>query len=134
MSRAIRNVTFRRKVPIIPALSVIITSVARQGSKTNRPTAVGQVPPERAASAAPIERPVSKVPKGDPTSHVPAQHVARVPAPHPIGPPPNPRKPKLVRDVRGGVLRDLFELFPDLPRPPRARARVPPRRRRRQGL
>jgi len=32
---------------------------------------------------------------------------------------PNPTTPKLVRDVRGGALKDLFEIFPDLPRPPR---------------
>jgi len=48
-----------------------------------------------------------------------------------IKPPPNPRKPRLVRDVHGNELRDLFEMFPDLPRPARRAARVPPRQRRR---
>ena len=91
---------------------------------------MGQVPPERPRSSVPRERPVGKVPKGDPMAHVPAPHVARVPAQRQVGPPPNPRKPKLVRDVHGGVLRDLFQLFPDLPRPPRPRARVPLRLRR----
>jgi hypothetical protein len=108
--------------------------VARHGFNTKGPAAIGQVPPERAASRAPIERSVSKVPKGDPIAHVPAQHIARVPDQHPVGPPPNPRKPKLVRDVGGGVLGDLFELFPDLPRPRRPRARVPLRRPRRLRL
>jgi hypothetical protein len=130
MSRAITKGTVRRKVPIIPALSAIITGVARHGTKTARPTVVGQVPPERAASPAPIERPVAKVPKGHRMVHVPVQRVARVPAQHAMGPPPNPRKPKLVRDIGGGVLRYLFALFPDLPRPRRPGPRVPARFRR----
>jgi hypothetical protein len=49
-----------------------------------------------------------------------------------IGSLPNPRKPQLVRDVHGNELMDLFQLFPDLPRPPRRAPRVPlrnPRRR-----
>jgi hypothetical protein len=47
-----------------------------------------------------------------------------VPAPRPVGPVPNPKKPKLVRDVHGGDLLDLFVIFPELPRPryPRPRA------------
>ena len=65
-----------------------------------------------------------------PAPHVPVSHIARVPAPHLIGPLPNPRRPKLVRVVRGGVLGDLFEFFPDLPRPFRPPARVPLRLRR----
>jgi hypothetical protein len=77
---------------------------------------------------------MSRVPKSDPITHVPKSHVARVPPQHPLGPPPNPRRPKLVRDVRGGVLGDLFALFPDLPRPVRPRARVPLRRLRRLRL
>jgi len=62
---------------------------------------------------------------------------ARPPKPtHPprergVGKPPNPRKPGLVRDVHGNELKDLFQLFPDLPRPPRRAARIPARRRRR---
>jgi hypothetical protein len=121
--------TVRRKVPIIPGLSVIITIVAHRNS-TPKPMTAGPVPPERRRSAVPRERAVAQVPNGDPMSHVPAphvpaRHVARVPRPHQVAAPPNPRKPKLVRDVHGGVLGDLFQLFPDLPRPPRPRARVP---------
>jgi hypothetical protein len=44
---------------------------------------------------------------------------------------PNPRKPQLVRDVHGNELKDLFDFFPDLPRPVRKAARVPARRTRR---
>jgi hypothetical protein len=52
---------------------------------------------------------------------------ADVPKERGIGRTPNPRKPKLVRDVHGNELKDMFALFPDLPRPPRRVARVPPR-------
>jgi hypothetical protein len=44
-----------------------------------------------------------------------------------VGAVPNPRKPGLKRDVHGNELRDLFQLFPDLPRPRRKVARVPAR-------
>ena len=50
----------------------------------------------------------------------------------PLGKHPNPRKPKLKRDIGGNELKDLFAMFPDLPRPHRAAARVPKRRPRRQ--
>ena len=43
---------------------------------------------------------------------------------HPVSPPPNPRRPRLVRDVHGGELQDLFEVFPDLPWAPRPRHQV----------
>lgn len=42
---------------------------------------------------------------------------------------PNPRRPRLVRDIGGNELRDLFAFFPDLPRPVRPTARLPVRRR-----
>jgi hypothetical protein len=45
-----------------------------------------------------------------------------------VGPPPNPRKPRLVPDIHGNELRDLFEFFPDLPRPRRPHGRMPLRR------
>lgn len=84
---------------------------------------VTRVPPRRAMQPVPIERPVARVPKGDPLSHVPAPHVARAPAQHPVSPPPHPRRPRLVREVPG-VLQDLFDVFPDLPWPPRPHHRV----------
>ena len=37
---------------------------------------------------------------------------------------PNPWRPPVVRTASGSVLNDLFAFFPDLPRPPRPRARV----------
>ena len=46
-------------------------------------------------------------------------HVTRPPKPHGVGPPPNPRRPKVVRDVDGGALLDLFRIFPELPWPRR---------------
>jgi hypothetical protein len=39
-----------------------------------------------------------------------------------VGKPPNPRKPRLVRDVDGAGLNDLFVVFPDLPWPRRQAA------------
>jgi hypothetical protein len=91
---------------------------------------LGELPPRRGAASVPAERRVADVPKGDPMSHTPPAGVARVPVRGPVAPPPNPRRPKLVRDVHGGALLDLFEFFPDLPRPPRPTARVPLRLRR----
>jgi hypothetical protein len=35
----------------------------------------------------------------------------------PSGAVPNPRRPRMVRDISGRFLLDLFRLFPDLPRP-----------------
>jgi len=48
--------------------------------------------------------------------------------PPPNGLVPNPRRPRLVPDIHGNELMDLFVFFPDLPRPARPRARVPLRR------
>jgi len=60
----------------------------------------------------------------------PPQPASHAPRERGVGPPPNPRKPQLVRDVHGNELKDLFEFFPDLPRPARRAARIPARRRR----
>ena len=65
---------------------------------------LGEAPPERPAPASPRERG--------------------------IGAPPNPRKPRLVPDVHGNELKDLFLMFPDLPRPARPAGRYAVRRRR----
>jgi hypothetical protein len=75
--------------------------------------------------------PLAAVPPQRGISRRPPQKVKQAPAERGIGKLPNPRKPKLVRDVHGNELRDLFQFFPDLPRPPRRPARVPPRKRRR---
>jgi hypothetical protein len=85
--------------------------------------------PDRAPlAAAPRQHAPGKPPTGGappPRTGVPVASApstpqpARVPAQRPVGKVPNPRKPKLVQDVRGGVLQDLFEIFPDLPRPRR---------------
>jgi hypothetical protein len=89
---------------------------------------------------APRTPPRGRVPPprhGAPLGYAPATpHTARVPAPRPIGKVPNPRTPKLVRDVRGGALKDLFEIFKDLPRAPRPvrRTRGAPRSSGRRGL
>jgi hypothetical protein len=72
----------------------------------------------------PKSRAIPLVPKGDPFAQAPPARASRVPKQHAVGAPPNPRQPELVRDVHGGTLKDLFELFPDLPRPPRPTARV----------
>jgi hypothetical protein len=80
---------------------------------------------------APGKPPTGGVPpprRGVPVAHAPSSpRSARVPAQRPVGKVPNPRKPKLVQDVDGGVLKDMFEIFPDLPRPPRPalRRRLP---------
>jgi hypothetical protein len=54
--------------------------------------------------------------------------VAVIKAP-PRGELPHPRRPRLVRDVHGNGLCDLFLIFPDLPRPLRAAPRIRRRKR-----
>jgi hypothetical protein len=59
------------------------------------------------------------------------------PRERPVSPPPNPRRPKLKRDLDGGILGDLFAIFPDLPRapkPPSRQTRPTPLSRRRSKL
>ena len=61
-------------------------------------------------------------------SRPPREHAVASPPPwHGVSPPPNPRRPRLVLDVDGGGLRDLFAMFPDLPRPSDRRTRPAPR-------
>ena len=62
-----------------------------------------------------------------PKGGAPKSRMKQAPKVRPVGKPPNPRKPALVRDVKGGVLKDLFELFADLPRPRRTHGRKPSR-------
>ena len=85
-----------------------------------RPTSrYGTAPPEHAPAKAPHERAVPRTPKGNPMAQAGVPSVARAPKGHGVGAPPNPRKPKLVRDINGGALLDLFAIFPDLPWPRR---------------
>jgi len=88
---------------------------------------LGAVPPPRRAPKVPPQRPIAKTPGGNPMSHAPLPHVSRPPEEHSAGKPPNPRKPKLVRVLHGGPLRDLFQIFPDLRRPARPAPRTPVR-------
>lgn len=88
------------------------------------------VPPEvRPQGAVPPQRGVGKVPAGAPHAEPPTPHVSAAPVQRTVGRVPHPRRLKLVRDVGGGDLLDLFAVFPDLPRPLRPAARVPLRRR-----
>jgi hypothetical protein len=48
--------------------------------------------------------------------------------PPPGGAVPHPRRPRLVPDIGGNELMDLFAFFPDLPRPARPLPRFPKRR------
>src|SRR5688572_10619147 len=89
---------------------------------------LGAVPPPRPATRIPPPHPIAKAPGGDPMLHAPLPHVARPPQEHRAGKPPNPRRPKLVRDADGVQLNDLFKIFADLPRPARPPARAPIRR------
>jgi hypothetical protein len=85
------------------------------------------VPSARAPRTPPRGYALARVPAPRIPAEVPRQHLALAPKQRDVGAVPNPRRPKLVRDVHGGVLQDLFDFFPDLPRP-----RRPAVRRRRQ--
>jgi len=102
-------------------------------TKTAGRSKLGQAPPERTPGARPRERAVAATPGGEPLAQArPPQPASHAPRERGIGAAPNPRKPQLVRDVHGNELKDLFEFFADLPRPPRRAARIPPRRPRRR--
>jgi len=98
-------------------------------TKKPRRSRLGVVPPQRAPARPPRERAIALTPKADPLAQArPLEPAAAAPRERGVAPPPNPRKPQLVRDVHGNELKDLFEFFPDLPRPMRRRARIPMRR------
>ena len=83
-------------------------------------------------SRVPPERGVPRTPRGNPLAQPrPPEPVAAAPPERGTAVLPNPRRPQLVRDVHGNELMDLFDFFPDLPRPPRRRARTFVRRPRR---
>jgi hypothetical protein len=73
---------------------------------------------------------IKKNKSANPLAKAPAEKAMFAPVERGVAPPPNPRRPRLVRDVHGNELRDLFQFFPDLPWPPRRPARVPIRQRR----
>ena len=80
----------------------------------------------------PRPRGVPRTPKGEPLAQPrPPEPVAAAPPERGVAARPHPRKPQLVPDVHGNELKDLFDFFPDLPRPPRRGARIPIRRPRR---
>jgi hypothetical protein len=107
-----------------------VYAIARSAmTKKHRRSKLGVVPPERAPARRPRERGIAPTPKGQPLAQArPTQPTAAAPRERGVAPPPNPRKPQLVHDVHGNELMDLFQFFPDLPRPPRRRARIPARR------
>lgn len=89
---------------------------------------VGVPPPEHRPGRPPPARPIAQRPDHDPLEDTPLHSPTRAPRQRPVGKVPNPRKPKLVRDVGGGYMQDLFATFPDLPRPVYKPKRVPIRR------
>jgi hypothetical protein len=97
-----------------------------------RPTShYGAAPRERPPAKTPRSlKAVPRTPHGNPMAQASLlrPHVNRPPKPHRVGAPPNPRRPKLVRDVDGGALLDLFRFFPDLPRPRRPAGSTGPSR------
>jgi hypothetical protein len=82
----------------------------------------GVAPRERAPAQAPEERAVAHAPGGHPMAQAKMPVVGRAPKEQGVRKPPNPRKPRLVREVDGGRLNDLFAVFPDLPFPHRPAA------------
>ena len=76
---------------------------------------------------------MARTPKGQPLAQPrPLEPPGAPPRQRGVAPPPNPRKPHLVPDVHGNELMDLFDVFPDLPRPRRKPARLVARRPRRR--
>ena len=62
-----------------------------------------------------------------PAGKAPPSHPTRAPRQRPVAKVPRPRRPTLSRARHGGLC-DLFEFFPDLPRPVRPASRAPTRR------
>jgi hypothetical protein len=77
----------------------------------------GVAPREHVPAQPPRQREVAKPPKGHPLAAASVLRAGRPLKPRGVGAPPNPRRPKLVRDINGGTLLDLFAIFPDLPFP-----------------
>jgi hypothetical protein len=98
-------------------------------TKKDRRSKFGVVPPEHKPARRPRERAIARTPKGAPLAQArPVQPSAAAPRERGVAMRPNPRKPQIVPDVHGNELKDMFEFFPDLPRPVRRPARLPVRR------
>lgn len=114
------------------AAARIVYANARSAMTKKYRSRLGEVPPERQPALRPRERAIPATPKGAPLAQArPQQPAAAAPRERGVGALPNPRKPRLVRDVHGNELMDLFEFFPDLPRPRYRPARLPARRKHR---
>jgi hypothetical protein len=102
------------------------------------PVVTPRTPRKKPPARGPLSRvPGGRVPDGGtpegrpPKGGAPASRARHgAPKERPVGKPPNPTKPQLVRDVDGGALKNMFDIFPDLPRPPRpGRRRTLPKQR-----
>src|SRR5258705_7245934 len=61
----------------------------------------GQAPPEHRPGRAPRQRPIARTPKGEPMAQARIPEPIHAPKERGVSPRPNPRKPKLARDVHG---------------------------------
>jgi hypothetical protein len=84
----------------------------------------GPVPRGRLSRAPKLQR--RRVgPEATPLGQPPRERVVgQPPRERVVGQRPNPRKPRLVPDINGNELKDLFQMFPDLPRPWRPAPRL----------
>jgi len=94
--------------------------------KVPRRSPLASVPAPHTPGAPPKRGRVPSSPQIDPVRNAPP--IQSTPRQRPVAKVPSPRRPTIVRGKDSG-LRDLFEFFPDLPRPPRPAARSPKRRR-----
>jgi hypothetical protein len=85
--------------------------------KRPRRSPLANAPPQRVPGTPPRHGRVPLSPPIDLTAAPTAPQQTRAPRQRPVADVPNPRRPKAVRVVDGGELRDLFAVFPDLPRP-----------------
>ena len=95
--------------------------------KVPRRSPLASAPRPRTPGAPPRRARVPSSPPIDPAGKAPPSHPTRAPRQRPVAKVPRPRRPTLVRATHGGLC-DLFECFPDLPRPVRPASRAPKRR------
>jgi len=98
--------------------------------KLPRRSPLAAAPPPHAPGEPPDGR-VPSSPSVHPVKNAPPIRSTRAPRQRGVAKVPHPRRPKVVR-ARSAALGDLFEVFPDLPRPRRPVSRTvkrrPPRR------